>query len=579
MCIASKKRRPISNLHGEVYFSLLSFFPCIKKETLRKLNPMKIKFFVLGILVLLSGCAVRRFELPFPKMYRGPEVRVGLLKGKTAIEFSPMGKCEILAGTELLAKGNSGEIWIIGVKESKPGKEVFRLVAGSMSSRDRAREKAREVEALGFKTMIKPIGMTSFPLQTGVSPTLFYRVYLADIFETDSSARTFREQLKNSLETFIVREMVKPPSGQFILKNVTKNLQYESPVPLHILGAPIQIKDITVGTGFHWEKWEDRIYPPVIEFTLDMQGKLSAVNVVPLELYVEGVLPYEMPSGFPESALRAQAVCIRSKALALKGLVHSEDPFDFCGEVHCQVYGGLDRRNFLVSRAVRKTQGEVLVSEGRIVDALFSAVCGGHTENVEEIWNTSPKAHLKARVDGPFSLKRYEPLDQEENVRKWILESPQAYCNTRNGEWPTAFAYTQKYFRWEVRISQEELRAQLEKSSGKSLGAIREMVSLKRTKSGRITKLKIVGTERDTVLEGELVIRKALSPNTLWSSCFIVIPQEASEIPQAFILKGAGWGHGVGMCQTGAGILAFCGKTYKKILKFYFPNVEIKKVY
>lgn len=517
--------------------------------------------------------------MPPPKEYRGPEVRVGVLTGKTAIEFSPMGKCEIFTADQVLTQGDSGEIWIIGVKESKPAQVVFRLVAGSMSSRDRAREKAREVEALGFKTIIKPIGISSFSFPTEVPPTLYYRVYLADTFQTDSSARAFREKLKNHLDTFIVREMVKPASGQFILKNITKKLQYELDAPIQVMGSSVQIKDIPVGKGFHWEKLEDRTYPPVMEFTLDTQGKLAAVNVIPLELYVEGVLPYEMPSGFPESALKAQAVCIRSKVLALKGLVHSEDPFDFCAEVHCQVYGGLDRRNFLVSRAVRKTHGEVLYHEGRILDAVYSAVCGGHTDNVEEIWNTSPKVHLKSKVDGPSSLKRYEPLDQEENVRKWILEAPHAYCNTQNGQWPNAFAYTQKYFRWEVRVSQEELKTQLEKTTGKSLGWIREIVPLKRTKSGRITKLKIVGTERDTVLEGELTIRRALSPNTLWSSCFIVIPQVTNGIPQSFILKGAGWGHGVGMCQTGAGVLAFCGKSYKKILKFYYPNVEIKRLY
>lgn len=542
---------------------------------------MKIKFLISGSLILfLSGCAVRRFEMPPPKAYRGPEVRIGILTGKTAIEFSPMGRCQIMAGGILLTQGDSGETWIVGVKDSNPAKVVFRLVAGSMSSRDRAREKAREVEALGFKTLIKPIGMSSFALQTGVFPTLYYRVYLADTFETDSSARAFREQLKNRLDTFIVREIATPSSGQLVLKNVTKNVQYETAESIQISGATIQIRDIPVGTGFHWEKLENRAYPPVLEFTLDVHGKLSAINIIPLELYVEGVLPYEMPNGFPESALRAQAVCIRSKALALKGLVHSGDPFDFCGEVHCQVYGGLDRRNFLVSRAVRKTEGQVLFKDGRILDAVYSAVCGGHTDNVEEIWNTSPKVHLKARVDGPSSLKRYEPLDQEENVRKWILESPHAYCNTINGDWPSAFAYTKKYFRWEVRLSQDELRTQLEKSTGKSLGAILNMVPLKRTQSGRITQLKIVGTERDTVLEGELTIRKALYSSTLWSSCFIVIPQNPLEgIPQTFILKGAGWGHGVGMCQTGAGVLAFCGKSYKTILKFYFPNAELKKLY
>jgi SpoIID/LytB domain protein len=511
----------------------------------------------------------------------GPEIRVGLMSGREVIEFSPTQPCEIrTADGRFLVNGDSGEKWLVSVRTSRPGKITYRLVAGSMGTRDQAREKARDVEAFGYGAEIRPVGPRLAGYRTAEQNDKYYRIYLKRKFDTESAARAFSDSIRFRFETFMVREMMEEPGGLILLQNETRSLEFETTGPLFVAGSPVAVFDVPVGTGYHWEQKEDRTYPETMIFLLDVNGKLAAVNAVPVETYLEGVVPSEMHPNFPEEALKAQAVAARSKALANLGLVHSADPFDFCSDVHCQVYGGLSKTAASANRAVKKTAGLVLWEGGKIIDAVYGGVCGGHTEDVDKAWRTAPKRHLQGIADGPRQLKRYEPLDDESNVRSWIQDSPPSYCNTLTGSLPDALNYTKKYFRWEVTLPQDELRSQIERRLGRNLGAVRDLIPISRGVSGRITKLKIVGTNGEQIVEGELNVRKCLSSTTLWSSCFIVERKDGgSAPPESFTLRGAGWGHGIGMCQTGAAIMALKGYGFDRILKHYYKNVRIKKLY
>jgi stage II sporulation protein D len=530
-------------------------------------------FISLLLVFFLSRCA---FVPPTPERHRGPVVRVGLVTGKTVIEFAPT-RSFIIRTTDgrFIAQGDSGERWLASVQTSKPGKTVFRLVAGSMSSRDRARGKAREVEAFGYGTEIRPVGPQSGPEISDKT----YRVYLKKEFKTDTAARAFRDSIRFRFDTFLVKEIQEEPSGLFMLTSQTRNLEFETDRPVAVIGSPVTLLDIPVGAGFHWEQKEDRTYPETVVFQFDVEGKLAAVNSVSVETYLEGVVPSEMHPNFADEALKAQAVAARSKTLATLGLLHTADPFDFCADVHCQVYSGLSRISPSTSRAVKKTAGLVLRENGRVADAVYSSVCGGHTEDVDKAWQTVPKNHLQGIVDGPKALRRYGALDDETNARQWILDSPPANCNMLRENVPDAVNYTRKYFRWELTLPQAELRSQVEMRIGRSIGSIRELLPLSRGVSGRITKLKIMGSDGEQVVEGELAIRKALSSSTLWSSCFFVDKKDGASEDPAFIIKGAGWGHGIGMCQTGAEGLALKGKKFDKILKHYFQKAQIKRIY
>jgi stage II sporulation protein D len=529
-------------------------------------------------MLILGRCA---FVPPPPTRHLGPEIRVGLITGRDVIEFSPTRPFEVRsADGQFFAKGDSGEHWLVSVQTSKPGKIAYRLVAGSMSTRDRARDKARNVEAFGYDTEIKPVGYRYSGNIKADQKDKLYRIYLKKEFETEAAVKTFRDSIRFRFESFMVKEMKEEPSGLILLQNETGNLEFESAQPVLVIGSPVALLDIPVGAGFHWEQKENRTYPETVSFQLDADGKLAAVNTVPVEIYLEGVVPSEMHPNFPEEALKAQAVAARSKTLANLGLIHPADPFDFCADVHCQVYSGLTRASASASRAIKKTAGLVLWENGKIGDALYGSVCGGHTEDVDKAWLTTPKNYLQGVIDGPKSLRRYGPLDDESNARRWILDSPPAFCNTLIEDVPEALNYTKNYFRWEVTLSQDELRGQIEKRVGRSLGSIRELIPISRGVSGRIIKLKIVGTDGDQVVEGELNIRKLLSPTTLWSSCFVVEKMSGiSSAPVSFTLRGAGWGHGIGMCQTGAAGMALKGKKFNYILKHYYRKGQIKRLY
>jgi SpoIID/LytB domain protein len=525
------------------------------------------------LMIFLSRCA---FVPPTPERRLGPEIRIGLMTGRNVIEFSPVRPFKIrTTDGQFLAQGDSGERWLVAVQTSNPGKTVYRLVAGSMGSRDGARKKAMEVEAFGYETEISQTG----PGPDGDFGDKLYRVYLKKAFASDTAAKAFRDSIRFRFETFPVKELVKQPSGLLALTNQTRNLQFESDRPVAVIGSPVTLLDVPVGAGYHWEQKEDRTYPETVIFQFDSEGRLAAVNSVPVETYLEGVVPSEMHPNFPEEALKAQAVAARSKTLANIGLLHTADPFSFCADVHCQVYSGLSRISPSAERAVRKTAGLVLWENGRIADAPYSAVCGGHTEDVDKAWQTAPKGYLQGILDGPKSLNRYLPLDGEMNVRQWILDAPPAFCNMTGADGPDALNYTKKYFRWELTIRQEELRSQIEKRLGPGIGAIRELLPLSRGDSGRITKLKIMGSEGERVVEGELAIRKTLSVTTLWSSCFVVEKKNGESEAPDFTLKGAGWGHGIGMCQTGAAGLALKGRKFDWILKHYYHQCQIRRMY
>jgi SpoIID/LytB domain protein len=498
------------------------------------------------------------------------------MTGRSVVEFEPLAPYELRSEDgRYLARGDSGDRWIAAVQSSSPGRAVYRLVAGSMSTRERARRKAREVESFGYATEIVTAGGERAGMPDRAAGVRTYRILLRKVFESEAAARAFRDSIRFRFESFPVRELAEEPSGLIVLHNETRNLRFETSRGAAVIGSPVRLYGVPVGTGFHWEQKEDRTYPASVGVRLDAEGKLAAVNTLPIESYLDGVVPSEMHPGFPEEALKAQAVAARSKALSTLGLVHAADPFDFCADVHCQAYSGLSRAQASTRKAVSKTAGLVLWEDGRVADAVYGSVCGGHTEDVDKAWLTAPKAHLRGIPDGPRSLRDYGPLDEEANVRRWIADAPPAFCNSASGECPAALEYTRKYFRWETTLSQADLRAQVEKRCGRSLGEIFDLVPLSRGVSGRITRLKILGSEGEWTVEGELAVRRALSATTLWSACFTAERREGG----AFLLRGAGWGHGVGMCQTGAARLALEGRRFDYILKHYYAKAQIKRLY
>ncbi len=385
---------------------------------------------------------------------------------------------------------------------------------------------------------------------------------------------------------------------------ISDELIFEAGDPHH---NAFGLKNVIIGVQFHWERKEDQHFLGNLKFIVE-NGSLSAINIVSLEDYLTSVISSEMSATSSEELLKAHAVISRSWLLAQIDKIRSlestgtgyqtsfETPteivrwydrenharFDVCADDHCQRYQGITRQSTeLVKKVIRETWGEVLLHDGAICDARFSKCCGGVMETFENVWE--PKAHPYLQAKPDYTEGSPLPdLTIEENAEEWIRTSPPAFCNTQD---VTVLRQvlndydreTADFYRWTITYSQEELSTLIRQRSGIDFGEIITLQPLERGTSGRIIRLKIIGTERVMTIGKELEIRRTLSKSHLYSSAVVVDTRDEDEngIPQTFILTGAGWGHGVGLCQIGAAIMADKGYNYQQILTHYFPESEI----
>lgn len=368
-----------------------------------------------------------------------------------------------------------------------------------------------------------------------------------------------------------------------------------------------ELKDVIIGVNFHWERKENQRFLGNLKFIVE-NNTLSAINIVSLEDYLVSVISSEMSATSSEELLKAHAVISRSWLLAQiqkkKSLEKDyqtsfvspteivrwydrEDHlnFDVCADDHCQRYQGITRQSTdLVRQVIEQTRGEVLMYDGAICDARFSKCCGGVMETFENVWEPVVHPYLVAKADNADTA--LPDLTDEETAEHWIRTSPPAFCNTQDAKVLKQVLndYDQEtadFYRWTVTYSQEELSTLIRERSGIDYGEIVDLIPLKRGASGRIILLKIIGAQRVMTIGKELEIRRTLSTSHLYSSAFVVDAENENNegIPQQFTLTGAGWGHGVGLCQIGAAVMAENGYDYTEILNHYFTSSKVKRNY
>ena len=358
--------------------------------------------------------------------------------------------------------------------------------------------------------------------------------------------------------------------------------------------STFELQDVTIGSGFHWERKENQRFCGNLRFIVE-DDQLCAINSLSVESYLESVISSEMSATSSLELLKAHAVISRSWAMkpircsSLKGHTsacshikwYERDAhvnFDVCADDHCQRYQGISRigANTLVKQAIEETRGEVLTYNGEICDARFSKSCGGVTELFENCWADEHYDYLTAISDTSTDI--LPDLTIEENAWKFIKSSPTSFCNTNDKAILSQVLnnYDQEtadFYRWRVHYTNNELSALIQKKSGIDFGKIIDLIPLKRGTSARIVRLKIVGTKRTLEVGKELEIRKWLSESHLYSSAFVV----EKDTNNNFTLIGAGWGHGVGLCQIGAAVMAHQGYDYKSILQHYFRGAKVEK--
>ena len=366
------------------------------------------------------------------------------------------------------------------------------------------------------------------------------------------------------------------------------------------------LRDVVIGKNFHWEKKENQRFRGALKFIIE-KNEITAVNILPLEEYLISVISSEMNARSSLELLKAHAIVSRGWLLsqlekknskAVSETITEEEiirwydredhtNYDFCADDHCQRYQGVTR---IVSdhatEAISETLGLALTYNNKICDTRYSKCCGGVTESFENVWGPEHHPYLSSIVDYKFELDGTEnDLTLENNSERWIKNNPNAFCNTSDEKILSQVLVdfdrtTNDFFRWKVEYTQEELAELIFKKSGIDFGKIIDLIPVERGSSGRLIKLKIVGAKKTFTIGKELEIRKTLSTSHLYSSAFIVLKENiVGGIPQKFILQGAGWGHGVGLCQIGAAVMGELGYSFDEILTHYFHDTQIKKLY
>jgi SpoIID/LytB domain protein len=368
--------------------------------------------------------------------------------------------------------------------------------------------------------------------------------------------------------------------------------------------AYFTVSDVKIGIDFHWQRTQEQSFRGNLLLSAVSESTFNLINKIHLEDYLESVISSEMSAEAPLDFLKAQAIVARSWLVSMldkkKSVrsstqlrneneivvwqdVNDHEGFDVCADDHCQRYQGITRIiSENVREAIKQTRGIFLIYSGEICDARYYKSCGGQTEIFATAWEDINPGYMKNISD---DAEHHPPVCSEADAEKWLRGRPQAFCDTTDKELlknilPAFDQETPNFYRWQVIYARKELEQIIQKKSGIDFGELKTMIPLERGPSGRIYKLKIEGSKKTMIVGKELEIRRWLSPSHLLSSAFIVsVERTAAGDVSRFILQGGGWGHGVGLCQIGAAVMASKGFKAEEILTHYFTGAKIKKLY
>jgi len=500
-----------------------------------------------------------------------PLVSIRLMEGQREIAFRARGAARVVLRGGGVVEIPSGARLTVRARRTAPAAIVHQplLAEAPIAERDRLEPLRREFEAKGLLVLSRVVGAV-YGLGGRVVDNR-RELLLAASDGSEEGARRTADELRARLgaRPAIHSEVVARPRG-------TLELHAEGGAPLGDADAALWVEvDGDLGfvvEGVEHERSptararEDRNYRGRLYVTLDAKGALAAVHGVSLEELLRGIVPSEMPASSHVEALKAQAVTARSNVLAQIGTRHLTDPFMLCAEVHCQAYRGDAARTARTDEAVRATRGEALFrgADRTLVDAVYSAMCGGHGEDNDQVWGNAPNPSLRGRPDLPpdGAARWARALRDEATLRAFLAAAPDAYCRR-------PAAARKDRFRWERRFAGAELDAAL---APLGVGSVRRLAVRARGVSGRARVLEVEGEAGRAEVQGELRIRRLLG--NLPSAMFVVEREGA-----ATVLRGGGWGHGAGMCQWGAVGRAEAGQGYREILRAYFSGAEVARVY
>ena len=518
-----------------------------------------------------------------------PLVTIRLMEGQQEIAFRPRGRARLRVRGGAVIEIPAGETLRVRALHALPAALAYRPLLGDARYADQRRlEGTRRLwEGRGAKVLRRITGGAY-----GIAGRVLdnRRVSLvADGDGSESSAREFAEEslARYGGRTGVFSEVLTRPSGMLEVLGPAggRVALADALVTLDVDGdGGFTVGQVEHDVGYAAHGYEDRAYRGRLHVTLDSSGRLAAILAIALEELLRGLVPSEIPAGSPREALKAQAVTARSNVLAQIGTRHLTDPYVLCSEVHCQAYRGEAAQALSTDVAVRQTSGEALLGRGdhALVDAVYSAMCGGHGEDNDAVWATLPNPSLRGLPDLPLEAAKSwrGGLRDETKLRAFLAAAPPAWCSRASGS-------RKDRYRWERRFAPAELDAFMgglasgvrsgkeggsAASIGLRVGHVRALEVTRRGVSGRARTLVVSGDAGRAVVEGELRIRRLLG--NLPSAMFVV-----DRDGDALVLHGGGWGHGAGMCQWGAVGRAEAGQEYREILRAYYSGAEVARIY
>jgi stage II sporulation protein D len=515
-----------------------------------------------------------------------PVVRIGVISNQEFIDFHVFGEFSVFdsENNTIIPPLKSDMKWRVKIQESKAGTERFKLILYETFHQSRIEEKFKIAQQLDPEVKIEILGGNIFLENKKINNNTKY-VLISGNYRSEVEARKDFNKFKPEFNPTIIKETIRQPRGileffdaEYENAGEVKNSFKIIPTKVNTKSRLYNIK--SYDEVLQKEHSEDRIYNSSLEFRLDNKGKLMVISEIPLESYLKRVIYSEIGTELPVEFSKSLAIVCRSEVLARIDHKHLGDPYDMCDWGHCLRYYGEEFEDKNIETAVEETRGQVIFAGKSICDAYFNLICGGHTEDATGVWEIDEAPQFHGKYDWKEQNKSFKSLKKEENVRKWIMSRPEAWCNLRGRETPLALEQYKQYFRWEVDYSRQDLERIIRKKTGEDIGILFDIIPIRRGSSGRLKEIELIGSLKNYPIRGELNIRESLAYDYLESSCFI-IEKELDDIgtPISFSLVGAGQGHGVGMCKTGAAVMAMEGYKWEDILRHYFENCVIRSIY
>lgn len=507
-----------------------------------------------------------------------PLVTVEIMGGQQKVSLTAPGGLLVRPDGDGGAEIRTGETFSISLESAKPAVIKEWTVVERLGPDDdrRLEQTMQRWKQRGFAPRNFEIG-TVFGVEGEVLDSREVLVAIDPVTSPGGQRRAQAIAAKYSIETTVHPEMVETPRGVIVAKSGATEIRNPSVIWFVAANpnATIEVADVVVGAGGSQleTRRENRRYFGGVYVTVGRDGKLTVVNAAPADKLLAGLVPAEIYPDAPPAALQAQAIAARTELLNKIGNRHLTDPFLLCSSQHCQVYAGAGHEHPKTTQAVLQTRGKLLVRDlGGLADARYSASCGGHSENNEWIWGGAADPSLRGHIDAAANTrldKHFGDGVTEASVSAFVgRDDGQAYCS--HTKW------SKDRYRWDKTISTDEL-SKLVAASYPGVGRLTALEPLTRGVSGRIGSIRLRGDKGEAVASGDLHIRRLLGG--LRSSLFVVSPVGSAAKPSAFAFKGAGFGHGVGMCQLGAIGMAESGAKVESILVHYYPGTRIRRLY